>query len=165
VTDDLMSLEALATEVAELRDLFQRRLFEDRRRQELYDRLYQELDFARTDLVQQFIAPVCRELLLVTDRLAEARHSGADPWRLLDAVGDEIDEVLARRGVRRIPAGGARFDPRLHDAVGQVPVTEDQDGHVVEERRPGYLMDDRVLRPTQVLVGRCAPGPDGHAPQ
>ncbi|MGW4461367.1 nucleotide exchange factor GrpE [Micromonospora sp. NPDC004704] len=156
------SLDALATEVTQLRDLFQRRLFEDRRRQELYERLYQELDFARSDLVRQFIAPICRELLLLTDRLAAARRAGTDPAVLLGSVEEEIAEVLARRGVRPIPTAGLIFDPRLHEAVGQVAVDGgDLDGYVVHERRSGHLVDDWVLRPAQVVVGRSTNGSDG----
>ncbi|MFI5912355.1 nucleotide exchange factor GrpE [Dactylosporangium sp. NPDC051541] len=145
---------ALADEVAQLRDLFQRRLLEDRRRQELYDRLCQELDFARSELVGQFIAPLCRELLLVTDRVSAAGRAGADPAALLASVLDEIGEVLARRGIRPMAALGEAFDPGRHDAVERVPVRSDADqGRVLHERRAGYLIDNRVLRPAQVVVG------------
>lgn len=149
-------LEALTTEVYQLRDLFQRRLLEDRRRQELYDRLCQELDFARSDLVRQFIAPVLRELLLLTDRVGAARAAGADPVEVVASIEDEITEILRRRGLRAIPTLGERFDPRLHEAVDQAVVADARDdGNVVQERRAGHLIDDWVLRPAQVVVGRA----------
>jgi molecular chaperone GrpE len=148
------ALESLAIEVAQLRDLFARRLFEDRRRQELYDRLYEQLEFARADLVRQFIAPLCRELLLVLDRAAAGRAAGTDPAMLLDSVCDEIAEVLTRRGLRPIEAVGARFDPRLHEAVDQVDAgSAEQHGQVIGQRRGGHLMDGWVLRPAQVVFG------------
>ena len=153
------SIEALATEVYQLRDLFQRRLLEDRRRQELYDRLCKELDFARSDLVRQFIAPLLRELLLMTDRLRASQAAGADPTDLLKSVEDEVDSILTRRGVRPIPAYGQMFDPRVHEAVDQVSVDRDEDdGRVIEERRSGQLLDDWVLRPVQVVVGHYPSG-------
>ncbi|GAB3795561.1 nucleotide exchange factor GrpE [Micromonospora zhanjiangensis] len=158
MTAGTADLAALVEEVMQLRDLFQRRLLEDRRRQELYDRLCQELDFARSDLVGQFIAPLCRELLLVTDRVGTAGRAGADPAALLVSVLDEISEVLARRGIRPIASIGEEFDPSLHDAVERVPVDSDADqGRILHERRTGYLIDNRVLRPAQVVIGHRIP--------
>jgi molecular chaperone GrpE len=155
VTTEAATLETLATEVAQLRDLFQRRLLEDRRRQELYDRLCQELDFARGDLVGQFIAPMCRELLLMTDRVDAARRGGTDPDVLLASMVDEVNEVLARRGVRPIPTEGELFDPRLHEAVERAVVADDvEEGSILHVHRIGHLIDARVLRPAQVVVGR-----------
>jgi len=152
-----VTVETLATEIYQLRDLFQRRLLEDRRRQELYDRLCEELDFARSDLVRNFIAPLLRELLLMTDRLRASRAAGADPEDLLRSVEDEVDSILTRRGVRQIAAYGQMFDPRVHEAVDQASVDRgEDDGRVIEERRSGQLLDDWVLRPVQVVVGRYA---------
>ncbi|GIG62968.1 protein GrpE [Longispora fulva] len=147
-------LIVLAEEVAGLRDLFQRRLLEDRGRQQLYDRLYQELEFGRKNLVLQFLAPVYRELLLILDRVGAV---DAAPEPAVASMVDELTEVLARRGVRPIEALGLAFDPRWHEAVEQVPV-EDPKHHdlVLAERRRGYLVDDALLRPAQVLVGRYA---------
>jgi molecular chaperone GrpE len=150
---DVDVVAALATEVAQLRDLFVRRLAEDRAKQQLYDRLYGELDFARADLVRQFIAPLCRELVLMLDRLTSAPLS--DPEH---AVVDEIGEILARRGVRPFASVGSPFDPRLHEAAASEPVAEpERDGQVVREIRQGYLMDDNLLRPALVVVGRWTP--------
>jgi molecular chaperone GrpE len=155
MTAEAATLETLATEIAQLRDLFQRRLLEDRRRQELYDRLCQELDFARSDLIGQFIAPMCRELLLMTDRVDAARRGGADPAVLLASMFDEVNEVLARRGVRPIAAEGELFDPRLHEAVDRAVVADDvEEGGILHVHRAGHLIDARVLRPAQVVVGR-----------
>jgi molecular chaperone GrpE len=146
----------LANEVAELRDLFQRRLLDDRSKQQLYDELYRQLQFAQKGLVDQFIAPLVRELLLVLDRIdalrADSRSEQTD--LLLESVRDELVEVLTRRGLRVVHADGERFDPSKHEAVGRIEVTDpDQVGQVIEVRRPGYVLEERLLRPAQVVVG------------
>ncbi|OLE21209.1 MAG: nucleotide exchange factor GrpE [Actinobacteria bacterium 13_1_20CM_3_71_11] len=154
---DVDVVAALATEVAQLRDLFVRRLAEDRAKQQLYDRLYGELDFARADLVRQFIAPLCRELVLVLDRLT-ATGSAPDADR---GVVDELSEILARRGVRPFGSVGSPFDPQCHEAAAREPVAApERDGHVVREIRQGYLIDGTLLRPALVVVGRWTPEPD-----
>jgi molecular chaperone GrpE len=152
MTDDVRQL---ATEVAELRDLFQRRLLDDRAKQTMYDELYGQLKFAQQGLAEQFVAPMVRELLLVVDRLdALAAAVPDESAELLDSVRAELLEVLLRRGLRTIDAEGQAFDPRQHEAVERVPVTDDaQVGQVLSVRRPGYQLEDRLLRPAQVSVG------------
>jgi molecular chaperone GrpE len=148
-------IQQLANEVAALRDLFQRRLLDDRAKQTMYDELYGQLKFAQQGLAEQFIAPMVRELLLVVDRLdglaAAVPGESAD---LLESVRAELLEVLLRRGLRTVDAEGQAFDPRLHEAVERLPVTDDaQVGQVLAVRRPGYQLEDRLLRPAQVSVG------------
>lgn len=155
---DLGQLASLASEVSELRDLFQRRLLDDRSKQQMYDELYRQLQFAQKGLVDQFIAPLVRELLLVLDRIdALGTDVSEESTELLASVRDELVEVLTRRGLRVVDASGERFDPSRHEAVGRAEVTDpERVGDVVEVRRPGYLLEDRLLRPAQVIVGYLA---------
>ena len=62
--------------------------------------------------------------------------------------------LLAAEGVEPIPAEGAEFDPRLHEAVAQLPMAGVPEGHVAQVVRQGYRKGDRVLRPTQVVVSK-----------
>jgi molecular chaperone GrpE len=62
--------------------------------------------------------------------------------------------VLARHGVERVEAEGARFDPELHEAVGVKDTGEAPPNTVVEVARAGYRVGDRVLRPARVIVSR-----------
>jgi molecular chaperone GrpE len=160
-------IESLAVEVAQLRDLFQRRLLEDRAKQRLYDELYTQLEFARSDLAMQFVAPLAREVLLVVDRI-ESAVAIAEPAEAesLRSISQELLEILNRRGLRRVDALGEPFDPRLHEAIDRAPVAEaDDHARVVEQRRPGFLLDGRLVRPAQVVVGHhtTAEPPDGDA--
>jgi molecular chaperone GrpE len=57
---------------------------------------------------------------------------------------------LEAQGLSPIPALGEPFDPRRHEAVRQA---QGKEGIVLEEVQKGYKFRDRVLRPTQVVVG------------
>jgi molecular chaperone GrpE len=68
-----------------------------------------------------------------------------------------LDETLARRGLRPLPAVGRPFDPQTMHAV---EVTSDQNrpgGQVVAELRPGWLLHDELLRAAEVVVNRTDP--------
>jgi molecular chaperone GrpE len=59
--------------------------------------------------------------------------------------------VLENAGVSVIEAEGQPFDPRFHEAV---MYGEGEEGKVVAEVQRGYKLNDRVLRPAMVVVGK-----------
>jgi molecular chaperone GrpE len=58
--------------------------------------------------------------------------------------------VLQAQGVSPIKAMGEPFDPQFHEAVRQ---DKGKEGIVTEEVQKGYMLEDRVIRPTMVVVG------------
>jgi molecular chaperone GrpE len=65
-----------------------------------------------------------------------------------------LDETLARRGVRPLPALGQPFDPHtMHAAELADDPTQDK-GMVVGELRKGFLFQDKLLRSAEVVVNR-----------
>lgn len=58
---------------------------------------------------------------------------------------------LESRGLATIEAQGADFDPNFHQAV---LYEEGDEGKVIEELQKGYMLHDRLLRPTMVKVGK-----------
>jgi molecular chaperone GrpE len=65
--------------------------------------------------------------------------------------------ALERLGVRPFEAVGQPFDPTRHEAVGRVERADVDDETVVAEPLRGYLFQDRVLRPAQVVVAKHPP--------
>jgi len=63
----------------------------------------------------------------------------------------KLQLVLESAGVSMIEAEGQPFDPRFHEAV---MYGEGEEGKVVAEVQRGYKLDDRVLRPAMVVVGK-----------
>ena len=57
---------------------------------------------------------------------------------------------LEAQGLAPIKALGEPFDPNLHEAVRQ---DKGKEGIVIEEVQKGYKLNDRVIRPTMVVVG------------
>jgi len=97
------------------------------------------------------------DLLLVNDELElalqRAREKNESP-ALLEGVGmvhKRLQGLLTKEGVQRIAGIGSKFSPDLHDAALRVPSERDE-GTIIEEIRPGYLLKGRVLRPSIVKV-------------
>jgi molecular chaperone GrpE len=100
-------------------------------------------------------------LLPVGDNLGraiEAAEQGGGLESLLNGVRGTLanfESAIAALGVEPITSVGAQFDPELHEAVDTVAVEPERDGLVTAEYSRGYKMEDRLLRPARVQVGRA----------
>jgi len=65
-------------------------------------------------------------------------------------IEKKLRMTLESEGLSCIEALGEPFDPYQHEAVRQV---NGEEGVVIEDIRKGYKYRDRVIRPSQVVVG------------
>jgi molecular chaperone GrpE len=134
-------LNALQRERAEFLN-FKRRTAEEREA---------ALGLAGEDLIRKVLA-----LADDFDRAIDARPEAlaGDPWAEgIAAIDRKLRQLLESEGVTAIAAEpGAPFDPRVHEAVANIPAPDRADGEIVEELRRGYKLRDRVIRPALVAV-------------
>jgi molecular chaperone GrpE len=64
--------------------------------------------------------------------------------------------MLRKRGVKAIETLGADFDPNFHQAVIHEESAQHREGEVMEELQRGYVVGDRLLRPSMVKVAKGA---------
>ncbi|TCJ04303.1 nucleotide exchange factor GrpE [Cytobacillus praedii] len=72
----------------------------------------------------------------------------------MEMVYRSLLEALKNEGAEPIEAVGKEFDPHVHQAVMQVEVEGFDSNHVVEEFQKGYILKDRVIRPSMVKVNQ-----------
>ena len=95
------------------------------------------------------------EVLDDLDRTLVAAEGSPDPdlYTGVRLVASKLVDALRQLGLERIDATGVAFDPEVHEAVQQQPGDGiDGEPMVVTVLRPGYRMDDRVLRAAMVVV-------------
>jgi molecular chaperone GrpE len=153
--------EALAKEVAELKDKVLRTLAE---MENLRRRTEREIADSRTYAITGF----ARDLVGVSDNIRRALDAASDSGivpegpakALVDGVElteRELLKVLEKNGVKKFDPKGAKFDPNLHQAMFEVPDANVPSGFVVQVIQPGYMIGDRVLRPALVGVSKGGP--------
>ena len=71
----------------------------------------------------------------------------------VDLVHQMARNVLEKRGLEPIDTQDKPFDPNYHEAVLREGEDDGSDVVVLEELQKGYVMYDRVLRPSLVKVG------------
>jgi molecular chaperone GrpE len=121
--------------------------FKKRSRQEQLE----TIQHASAELIGRLL-PVLDDLHNVLEHMPE----GVDPsWaKGLQLSVRKLEEALGTHGLQPIQAVGSRFDPMLHEAVGQEESADHPEDTVVSELRRGYRIRDRVVRPALVKVAR-----------
>ena len=97
-------------------------------------------------------ALLVRVLPVLDDFDAALVHLDGEAAKGVRMVHDHLLTALKDGGLQEIPAEGQPFDPYVHDCVQQVADPGLADGLVKEVVRKGYRLQERVLRPVQVIV-------------
>jgi molecular chaperone GrpE len=109
------------------------------------------------DYREYALAEAIRDLLPVLDSFERALKTSASQKDLrggIELISKQLEDALTKLGLRPIPAKGAAFDPRVHEAIEMVETTEAPDHQILEELQRGYKLKDRLLRPAMVKVAR-----------
>ena len=166
--------ESLAVEVEELRaqnEAAIRELNEYKegllRKQAEFENFRKRMQRDKEDFQKHAVGDVLKELLPVIDNLerALAVDSGADIESMrqgVELIMKQVQDTLARFGLKRVESVGHEFDPNFHEAVSSEPSEEHPSNTVVAELQKGYVHHDRLLRAAFVKVS-AGPGPDGDA--
>jgi molecular chaperone GrpE len=163
--------EELPSDPEELKDLLIQKTQEAEENYDRFLRLAAEVENMKKRQerevaeVRQFANEnLLKELIPVLDNLERALEHGRQseaPEALmegLDLVSQDFLKVLGRFGVEPIDSVGKRFDPAFHHAVMEEEVSEVEDQTVLKELQKGYLLKNRLLRPSMVVVSRNAEG-------
>ncbi len=124
---------------------------------------YKKRNIKEQESVRKYAAQnLIKELLPILDNLERAIDSANESKEvdsLIDGVKMTLKQlytVLEKEGVSVIKAVGEIFDPNFHEAVVHVPSNEYPENVIVEEYQKGYILYDRVIRPSMVAVSKGA---------
>lgn len=106
-------------------------------------------DYALTDFAKQFL-PVLDSF----DRALNSEGSDTDLRKGMELIRRQMEDALAKIGVKAVPAKGEQFDPHVHEAIEMVETEDAPDNEVLDELARGYMIKDRLLRPAMVRVAK-----------
>jgi len=127
------------------------------KREEL-ERVEEILKYADEGLILK-ILPILDNFEIVEKKLPENLRNDVNIKGLLQ-IKNQILDFLKNQGVEEIKSVGEKFDPQLHEVVGEVAPSEAlakggksvESGIVIEEIQKGYKINGRLLRPAKVRV-------------
>ncbi len=125
-----------------------------------YQNLKRETETRGLEMVRYANNELIKELLPLVDYFKHALKAVPPeqkglPW--VEGIGhiqSKLEQVLAYNGVKEMDVVGEKFDPTLHEAVGEVDAKDTESGIIVEEVRTGFRLHDKVIQVARVRVAR-----------
>lgn len=106
-------------------------------------------------MYESLMGDVISRLLPVIDNLEKAVSSQTEDENYkqgVELVLKQFKDVLTANGVKEIEAVGKTFDPELHEAVSLIQDENLGEKEIKEEYRKGYMIGDKVIRHSMVVV-------------
>jgi len=154
--DQLKEIQAeLETAKQEAKETYDRFLRVSAEFENYKKRSAREMDDLRKYANQSLIV----EMLAVVDNLERALNSSngnsSNDKCMADGVNltlKEILKVFEKFNVKPIESIGQPFDPNFHQAMMQEETDDYPENTVITELQKGYMIHDRLLRPSMVVV-------------
>ena len=136
------------------------------RRQADFENFRKRIERERDEDRRSGVRRLIEDLLPVLDAFARAVKAHDDPAyqeyrKGLELIHRQLWDILARNGLERIQAEGKPFDPHYHQAIERVESSEHPEGTVVDVLQDGFVLHERVIRPSMVRVSYTASHSDG----
>ncbi len=151
---DAAEFQSCKDELAQMKDQYLRA----RADMENYRRRMQR---EKEDTIKFANEGILKEILLVMDNLdraiAHARAHEEKGSSLLDGIEmiqRQMHKMLEKHHVAPIDALNCPFDSACHEAMGQCERDDCPPNTVVEEMQRGYMLNERLLRPSMVMVSK-----------
>ncbi len=113
------------------------------------------LAYGKKDFIEKLLPAY--EVLLRQEKNLEKDAKKADENLVggIKMVLGELKKAFESEGVKKMDVVGKPYDPQTAEAIAVIPASAEQDGVVLEEVQMGFMMDDKVLRPARVVVGKA----------
>ena len=107
-----------------------------------------------------------KESLAILDNLQRAKlaikndevlKNNKDLDKFLDniiVIEKDLVSIFEKNRIKKINTQNHKFDPNLHQAMSEIEDDSKEPGTVVQEIQKGFMMKDRLLRPSLVAVSK-----------
>ncbi len=156
-------MENVTVRLDALEDLFREKILYDENKESLLDKLYQDLQANRLDVVENNFRSLYKELFLLHDNLHREIAKFSNPENQtakasLEFIAKEFLEILARRDVEIMPREEYFCDRQKQKVVcTEATSILEEDGKVVEVLQDGFIHRERVLRAQSIVIKKYEP--------
>lgn len=125
----------------------------------------------RQDASKFAVSGFARDLLSVADNLRRAlesipQESGNDLPQLkglsegIEATERELIRVFEKNGIKKLEPLDEKFSPHFHEVMFETPMPGKENSTIIQIIEPGYMLNDRILRPARVGIVKNADNAD-----
>jgi len=155
--------KTIKEQMEQLRLDFEEKVKNDRHKEEIIDKLHEENQDYKRDLLRKVMEPVFLNVIRLIDDYAKlskhyhgkalTQEDGEKLRKSIEGIGSDLEYLLLNQGAEPYSTGEGYFDPKRHRALETIETTDvTKDKALVESLRPGYRWGDRVIRYEMVSV-------------
>ena len=110
----------------------------------------------KSELIKNAAEGAMKDLLPVLDDFERAIQATSESIKEgVNLIYNKFVKYLEQKGVKAIDSRDADFDTEYHEAVTTFPTDdESKKGKVIDTVQKGYVMNDKVIRHSKVVVGQ-----------
>ena len=112
-------------------------------------RMEKELILKEEETKKKYIT----ELIDLNELLKKALEDN-NPKEGLKLMVNNIENFFEKEKIRYIECVGKKFDHNFHHALTTLEKDDCEDNTIIEEIKKGYMINDKLLRPSQVVVSK-----------
>ena len=117
--------------------------------QNLQKRMIKELQNNEEEIKKKYVS----ELNDFKELLKKA-YEDKNPKEGLKLMLNNIDNFLEKENIKYINCIGGKFDHNQHHAITTIEKDDCEDNTIIEEVKKGYMINDKILRPSHVIVAK-----------
>lgn len=132
-----------------------------------YKNLQKETSERRAEWAQMSKANILEDFIPVYDNFKSAffhhpvlqadneEHKQIKNW--IDGIGfimKQFGDVMKSHGVEEIKTVGEKFDPNMHESMGEEEVEDKEVGTILKELVSGYKMGGKVIKAAKVIIAK-----------
>ena len=134
--------------------------------QDKYMRLYAEFDNFRkrtmrekADLISSASSDIMTQILPLVDDFDRSEANATDDVEVMKEgmklIHSKLVAILSSKGLKPMDTkAGDDFDVDIHEAIANIPApSDDLKGKIVDVVEKGYMLGDKVLRYSKVVIG------------
>ena len=112
------------------------------------------LEYANEELIKELL-PVLDDFERFLEHAGEENaQNGTSLKEGVELIYKKMFGILQKKGLKVMESVGTEFDADKHEALMQVESDKHDSGYIVDEHLKGYLLNDKVIRHSQVLVAK-----------
>ena len=92
--------------------------------------------------------------ILESDEVLKNSESLKKTLEHFDIINKDMVSILSKNGITPLDSIGKKLDPNFHQAMMEIDDDQKEPGTIVQEIQKGFMMKDRLLRPSLVGVSK-----------
>jgi len=94
------------------------------------------------------------KLILENDEVLKDSEALKKTLEHFDIINKNMISILSKNGIIALDSIGKKLDPNFHQAMMEIEDDNKEPGTIVQEIQKGFMMKDRLLRPSLVGVSK-----------